>query len=143
MADAERTTTVPVSIDKAWAFMSDFTNSEQWDPPTVRCVRTSGDGGVGTVYHTTTKMMGSESEIDYTVEESHAPTRFVLRGNNETLTSLDTISLSGDEGTTTLTYHADFELKGAAKLGTPALPLVLKKLGDDVIEQIEDCLRAL
>ena len=104
---------------------------------------TSGDGGVGTVYHTTTKMMGSESEIDYTVEESHAPTRFVLRGNNETLTSLDTISLSGDEGTTTLTYHADFELTGAAKLGTPALPLVLKKLGDDVIEQIEDCLRAL
>jgi hypothetical protein len=27
-----------------WAFLSDFTTTEEWDPPTVSTVRVTGDG---------------------------------------------------------------------------------------------------
>jgi uncharacterized protein YndB with AHSA1/START domain len=51
----QRSVTVDASPEKVFAYLSDFTTTEEWDPGTVRCVRTSGDGGVGTVYLNTSK----------------------------------------------------------------------------------------
>ena len=33
-----------------FAYLSDFTNTNEWDPGTVKTVKVSGDGGVGTTY---------------------------------------------------------------------------------------------
>ena len=46
MPSVERTVTVTQPIEKVWAYLSDFRTTEEWDPPTVSTVRTSGDGGV-------------------------------------------------------------------------------------------------
>src|SRR5688572_7664880 len=67
MPHIERTITVPKPVDQVWAFLSDFTTTELRDPPTVRTTRESGDGGVGTVYRNVSKILGHETEIEYTV----------------------------------------------------------------------------
>ena len=58
MASVERTITVSQPIAKVWAYLSDFTTTEEWDPPTVSTVRRSGDGGVGTTYSNVSKFLG-------------------------------------------------------------------------------------
>ncbi len=42
-----------------------------------------------------------------------------------------------------VTYTAEFQPQGAAKLAEPLLPLALKKLGDDAAEQMERVLSRL
>lgn len=42
-----------------------------------------------------------------------------------------------------MTYHAEFEPIGAAKLATPLLPAALKVLADKVADSIEGKLNAL
>jgi hypothetical protein len=55
MPRVEETVTTSAGIDEVRAFLSDFTTTEQWDPPTVSTVRVSGDGGVGTRYQNTSR----------------------------------------------------------------------------------------
>lgn len=143
MADVERSITVPTPIDRVFSYLTDFTNSPEWDPGSVKTERTSGDGGVGTIYHNTSEFVGKRTELDYVVKELVPNERFVMRGENETVTTIDTMTFTGDATSTTVTYHADFELKGAAKLAAPAMPAALKKLGDDTAQLLEEKLTAL
>lgn len=143
MADLERTITTDADPQRVWEFLSDFTTTEQWDPPTRSTVRVSGDGGVGTVYRNTSAMLGKDVEVDYTVVEHDAPRRLRLRGTTSSMELLDTITVEPDGTGSKVVYHAEFSLQGAAKLAEPLLPLGLKKLGDDAAEQLEQCLRRL
>ena len=67
-----------------FAYLSDFTNTNEWDPGTVKTVRVSGDGGVGTTYQNTSKFMGRETELTYEVVE-HQPDRRVRAARGERL----------------------------------------------------------
>lgn len=143
MPSIERTITVDKPLELVWEFLSDFTNTEQWDPPTVSTVRTRGDGGVGTVYHNVSKILGHEAEVEYTVTEHHAPVLLKLRGTATGLELEDTIRLEASGAQVTVTYTADFEPQGAAKLVEPLLPLGLKKLGDDAASRLHEVLSGL
>lgn len=79
MVDVERTVTVDKPIATVWAYLSDFSTSEQWDPPSVSTTRTSGDGGVGTVYQNTSKLLGAQTEVTYTVTEHVEQERLQLQ----------------------------------------------------------------
>lgn len=45
MPTLERTITVDTPLDAVWAFLTDFTTTERWDPPTVSTELASGSGG--------------------------------------------------------------------------------------------------
>ena len=63
MASVERTITVSQPIAQVWAYLSDFTTTQEWDPPTVSTVRQSGDReGVGTTYLNVSEFLGYETE---------------------------------------------------------------------------------
>lgn len=143
MPSVERTITVDQPVERVWTYISDWTNTEEWDPPTVRTERTSGDGGVGTRYHNVSKFLGSEQEVDYEVKELVENSRMQLAGDAGSLTLLDTITLRPTESGTELTYHAEFTPHGAAKLAEPLMPAGLKVLADRVAESLEEHLRAL
>ena len=121
MASVERTITVRQPIAKVWAYLSDFTNTEEWDPPTVSTVRRAGDGGVGTTYSNVSKLLGHETETEYVVTEHEVGRLFQLKGDAGSVKVLDTITFqsSSDEagnGLTTVTYRSVFEPVGAARL---------------------------
>ena len=54
------TTARPAAV---FAYLSDFTTTNEWDPGTVRTTRVSGDGGVGTTYHNVSKFAGRKPMI--------------------------------------------------------------------------------
>ena len=120
MPKVEETVTTSAGIDEVWAFLSDFTTTEQWDPPTVSTVRVSGDGGVGTRYQNTSRVLGHDTDIVYTVVEHEAPRLLRLRGESDSFTAEDTILLSPDGEGTVVSYTADFSFTGAAKLASPS-----------------------
>ena len=147
--DIERSVTVAQPVDRVFAYLSDFTNTTEWDPGTVRTERVAGDGGLGTRYHNVSKFLGRETELDYLVVE-HAPgERFALRGENATVVAHDSMTFvrtasatGGGEGTT-VTYRADFQFKGLVRFVAPLLAPAFTKLGDEAEQGMRDALSRL
>jgi uncharacterized protein YndB with AHSA1/START domain len=143
MPSVERTVTTDQPIAKVWAYLSDFRNTEEWDPPTVTTTRTSGDGGVGTTYHNVSKLLGSEQEVDYVVTKHDVEKTLQLAGDAGSIKLLDTITFESTGTGTTVTYHARFSPEGAAKLAEPLMPVGLKVLADKVAASMEEKLAQL
>lgn len=149
--EIERSVTVGQPVDRVFAYLSDFTNTTEWDPGTVRTERVAGDGGVGTRYHNVSKFLGRETELDYLVVEHVPGEKFALRGENATVVAKDTMTFvrttkgSADDAFegTTVTYRAEFEFKGLAKLVAPLFTPAFKKLGDEAEQGMRDALGRL
>lgn len=130
------TVTVDKPLDTVFSYLSDFTTTTEWDPGTVKTIRTSGDGGFGTEYANTTTFAGRETQLTYVVQELVPNQRIALRGENKTVIAHDTMTFrevaSGASATSTeVTYTADFTFKGLTRLYAPFLKPAFKRLGDE------------
>lgn len=148
MPAIERTLDTDASPEAVWDYLSDFTTTTEWDPGTVRTVRVSGSGGVGTTYENTSRFMGRETRLLYTVVESMSPTRLQLRGENDQVTATDTMTLTPLGTGTRVHYHADLRLKGALGrvdpvLSLPVLSYPFKRLGDHAEKGLRKALARL
>jgi carbon monoxide dehydrogenase subunit G len=114
-----------------FAYLSDFTNTNEWDPGTVRTVLVSGDGGVGTTYLNTSKFLGRETELTYEVVTHQPDSVFALHGENSSVIAQDTMEIEPDGFASRVTYTADFQFKGLSRFIAPLLSPALKKLGDE------------
>ena len=126
-----------------FAYLSDFTNTNEWDPGTVQTVRVSGDGGVGTTYHNTSKFMGRETELTYEVVQHQPDSLFALRGENKSVIANDRMEIAPLGEGSKVTYTADFEFKGVGRFVAPLLKPALKKLGDEAEEGLRSALAKL
>jgi carbon monoxide dehydrogenase subunit G len=128
-------------IDEVFAYMSDFSNAQEWDPGTVRAERLdSGPVAVGSRFALRASVLGRETDIEYEIVELDAPRLVVLRGENRSAVSVDKISLSSTGHDTALTYEADLRLKGVGRLLDPLLTLVLRKLGGAALRSLRELL---
>jgi carbon monoxide dehydrogenase subunit G len=124
-----RTRATPRAV---FAYLSDFTTTTAWDPGTVRTVRRSGDGGVGTVYDNTSSFNGRTTELTYTVTDHEAPRRITLRGENRTLEALDTITVEPDDHGSLVRYQATFRFRSPLlRFAAPFLRPAFRRLGDE------------
>ena len=139
----ERIFTVSKPIEAVFAYLSDFENTNEWDPGPVETRRTSGDGGLGTIYHNRSQFMGRETELTYETIGHDAPTFFSCRGKNKSATATDTMTFTRDGDRTQIHYRADFAFHGLVKY---IAPLVVKgkleSLADETIEQIRTTLES-
>jgi uncharacterized protein YndB with AHSA1/START domain len=140
----ERTVRTDQPVEKVFAYLADFTTTTEWDPGTVRTTRTSGDGGVGTVYRNVSRFAGRETELDYTVVELDPQQRIALEGKNKTVTAHDLMTFSSTpSGGTEVRYVADFDFG----VLTPVIALLLrpafKKLGDAAEKGMTEALARL
>ncbi|MFT4264670.1 MAG: SRPBCC family protein [Nocardioides sp.] len=144
MPSVQRTITVDQPVERVYAYLSDFTTTSEWDPPTKTTTRTSGDGGVGTTYHNVSVILGTEQTVDYVVTEHVVNRRFQLEGDaGRSLRVRDTMTFETVGTRTAVTYHAEFNLQGPAKVIAPLMPPVLKLLADKVAKSLEEHLTAL
>jgi carbon monoxide dehydrogenase subunit G len=134
------TTATPAAV---FAYLSDFTTTNEWDPGTVKTERVSGDGRVGTKYHNTSKFMGRETELTYEVVKHQPDSLFALRGENSSVIANDSMEIVSSGAGSRVTYTADFEFKGLGKLVAPLLKPALKKLGDEAEKGLRDALAKL
>jgi uncharacterized protein YndB with AHSA1/START domain len=139
----DRTISVDRPVAQVYAYLSDFTTTNEWDPGTVRTVRVSGDGGVGTAYRNITKFVGREVETTYVVEKLVPDEVFALRGENKTAVAHDTITFRETPTGTEVTYVAKFDFKGPAKYVAPLLAPMFKKLGDEAEKGMREALERL
>jgi uncharacterized protein YndB with AHSA1/START domain len=127
----ERTVTVDRPQAEVFAYLADFTTTTQWDPGTLRTTRMSGDGGVGTTYRNVSRFLGRRTELTYVVTDHQSPELLQLRGENDSVVAHDTMTLAGTPyGATTISYRAEFEFKGWARLAAPLAAPALRRLGD-------------
>jgi len=127
----QMTVTVEKPLDKVFAYLSDFTTTNEWDPGTVKTVLASGDGGFGTEYLNTSTFNGRETQLTYTVVDLVPNERFGLRGENKTLVAQDTMTFREIGNQTEVTYTADFTFKGLARLVEPFLKPSFARLRDE------------
>lgn len=145
MTTVTRTFTVDPSPEVVVAYLKDFGHAEQWDPGTESCRRTdAGPIDVGATWHNTSRIAGVTTELTYTLKKLTNDT-LVFAGSNDTANTTDTITVRPAQASSgsVITYHADIEMKGAAKLATPAIKIVFEKLGNDTARQMTDVLNAL
>jgi hypothetical protein len=139
----QRSVETDASPAAVFAYLSDFTNTNEWDPGTVRTTLVSGGGGVGTTYDNTSRFMGRETELTYEVVQ-HEPDRlFALRGENKSVVAHDTMEIVPVGPGSRVTYTADFQFKGLGRFVAPLLAPALKKLGDDAEKGLRDGLAKL
>jgi carbon monoxide dehydrogenase subunit G len=137
----ERTFTVSRSVEDVFDFLSDFENTNRWDPGTLETRRTGGDGGLGTTYANRSQFMGRETELSYETIGFDRPTFFSARGTNKTATATDSMTFTRDGDRTQIHYRADFVFHGIAKYVAPLV--VRPKLGDLADETVEQIRRSL
>ena len=119
--------------DEVFAYLADFRSVADWDPSISESVHVNDDDPikVGAIFRVTTKTTLKNVVLEYTTIELDRPRRIVLRGENDSMVSVDTVTIrdAGDGGSE-VTYSAEIELKGARKLLDPLLELGFKRLGD-------------
>lgn len=139
----QRTVTTSASPERVFAYLSDFTNTTEWDPGTLSTERISGNGHVGTRYHNVSKFLGRETELEYTVLEHSEPSALTLRGTNKTVEATDHMAIAPAGDGSSVTYTATFEFKGIAKYVAPLLKPALLKLGNEAEEGLQRALARL
>ena len=143
MSTVSRTFSVDPPPEAVIPYLADFSHAEQWDPGTVRCVRSDeGPVVVGSSWHNTSKIAGISTELTYTLEQLTGE-RIVLVGRNDTATSTETIDVIRSGTGSSITYTNEVQFNGAAKLVAPLAKPVFEKLGNDTEKQLVETLNAL
>ncbi len=96
----------------------------------------------GTVYKNVSTFVGNTVELEYTVDAVEQP-RFVIVGRNDTTTSHDTITVTPNDGGSTVVYRADFTFTGLARFAGPLMKPLLDRLGDKTAAQLATALDRL
>ncbi len=136
MPTVSRTFTVTPPPQAVLDYLADFGNAPEWDPGTETCTQNdSGAVTIGTSWHNVSKILGVTTELTYTLRE-RASDHIVLVGENDSSTSTDTIRVVPSGTGSEVTYTAELEMHGAAKLATPAMKLVFEKVASDTEDQM-------
>jgi carbon monoxide dehydrogenase subunit G len=126
------------------SYLADFSHATVWDPGTQSCERQdTGPVRVGSTWRNVSKFLGRETELSYRLAVLE-PGHITLIGSNKTATSTDDITVRDTApGTSEVTYQADIELHGLARLGAPVIRAALERLGDQTASQIQQAVAGL
>jgi carbon monoxide dehydrogenase subunit G len=141
MASYDATLETQLSREEVFAYLSDFSNAEEWDPGTVRAEHV-GEGpiGEGSEFRLVASFFGRERAITYRIVQYDSPNAVRFRGENSTVTSLDLVTVAAIGTGTRITYDAKLTLKGPLKLADPLLTRLFKRVGDKALAGMRDAL---
>lgn len=132
MITVERSIDVDKPVDVVIEYLKDFAHAEEWDPGTKSCTQESaGPIAVGTTWHNVSAIKGRETQLTYELTRLEAG-RLTFRGTNKTATSTDDIRVEASAaGGSTITYNAQIQFHGIAKVAGPFLDGEFERLGDE------------
>ena len=121
--------------ETVFAYLSDFSTAEEWDPGVIEAERVGDEPvGEGTEFRLLADFMGRRSPLTYRIVEFDPPRAVTFLGENASVTSRDRIAFEPIEGGTRVSYDADLELMGAFRLVDPLLQLAFSRTGDRALE---------
>ncbi|MFN8218424.1 MAG: SRPBCC family protein [Solirubrobacterales bacterium] len=119
------------SPEETFAYMAEFANVQEWDPTVVEArALQEGEPSLGSRFFVRVHWLGRDLPLTYELTEYEPPRRLVLRAENSTSVSEDTVEVEPGATGARLVYDARVELKGAARLLDPLLGLAFRRLGD-------------
>lgn len=117
--------------EQAFAYLSDFSTSSEWDPGVVETARVgAGAVGAGTEFRLVAEFLGRKTAITYRIVEYDPPNAVTFVGENSTAVSNDRITFQAIPTGTQVTYDAALELKGLLRVADPLLALAFNRVGD-------------
>lgn len=117
---------------ETFAYMAEFANVREWDPTVVEArALEDTEPALGSRFFVRVHWLGRDLPLTYEIVEFEPPRRLVLRAENSTSVSEDTVEVAPRDGGSLLTYEARVTLKGAARLADPLLGLAFRRLGDN------------
>ena len=134
----------PRAQAEVFAYLSDFSNSRDWDPGVAEAERLD-DGEIlaGSQVRLVADFMGRKVPLTYVVTAIDPPNAITLRGENANVVSLDTMTFEPTpSGGTRVTYDADLVLKGPMRLADPLLKLVFNRIGDKAAAGLREAVGA-
>ena len=132
MAHYRTTIASPRSAEEVFDYMAKFSNVTEWDPTAAEAHPIGGnEPGKGAGFHVTVKWMGREIPLDYTTTAYERPRRVVLRAENATTVSEDTVTVEPLGTGSKMTYDADLSLKGPLRVIDPVFGLLFRRLADN------------
>jgi len=143
MITVQRTVTTALDPKSTFDYLSAFEHTSEWDPgiPIVE-KRSDGPVAVGSKYHGVAEFRGKRQEIDYVVTEL-GERHIRLRGENNTVLAIDTITVKPAGTGSEVTYKAEFSMKGLFALAQPFLGPLFEKLGDPAADGMKKKLESL
>ena len=133
----ERTVDVPRPVSAVFAYLSDFTRTEQWDPGTVRTTRTdTGPLGVGATFHNVSTFGKRTTELEYRCMRFEPDTHLTFTGNNRTVEATDDLAFEGRGDSTRITYRAHFRFKRWVRLLEPLLKRRFDPIAEETVAQL-------
>ncbi len=136
MIEMQRELSTDAAPDAVFAYLADFTTTEQWDPGTVRTVCISGDGGVGTRYANTSRFAGRTTDLVYVVTGLTPGRSIELRGENASVIAHDTITVAAHPDGCLITYRVKFAFQGWLRWIEPVLGLAVANLLDKGVQEL-------
>ncbi len=116
--------------EQAFAYLSDFSTSSEWDPGVVEAARVgAGAVGAGTEFRLVAEFLGRKTPITYRIVECDPPYGVTFVGETATAVSHDRITFQPIPAGTRVTYDAALKLKGLLRLADPLLALAFKRVG--------------
>jgi hypothetical protein len=132
MARYRGTIASPRSAEDVFDYMAMFSNVSEWDPTAAEAHPIDGNvPGHGARFHVLVRWLGREIPLEYTTTEYERPSRLVLRAENASTISEDTITIEPTPTGCEMAYEARLTIKGGMRIIDPVFNLLFKRLGDN------------
>jgi Polyketide cyclase / dehydrase and lipid transport len=116
--------------EEAFAYLSDFSNSAEWDPGVVEAERLgAGAVGEGSEFRLVAEFLGRKAALIYRVVEYEPARAVTFLGENATVVSHDRLTFETLSTGTRVAYDAELRLKGVLRLADPLLALAFDRVG--------------
>lgn len=124
-----------------FAYLSDFSNAQDWDPGTVEAERLDhGPIAEGSKFRLVAVFLGRRTELTYRIVEYDPQHAVTFLGENATATSRDRITFEPRDTGTRVAYDADLHLKGPLRAADPLLALAFRRVGARARDGLADAL---
>jgi hypothetical protein len=121
---------LPLEPALAFALLADMSRVVEWDPGVVEAFPLEpGPVGRGSRFRVVSQFLGRRIPLTYELTAYEPEQRLVFRASDDSLTSLDEITLTPRAGGTRVTYDARLEQSGLARLADPLLQLAFFAIG--------------
>jgi len=120
----------PMSVDEAFAFMSDMRLFASWDPAIIRAVQVAGHGpGPDAVVDLVFAGLGPARTLRYRVIAFDPPRTMVIDARSRLLRSHDLVTVEPRPAGSRVTYDAELVLAGSLAAADPALAVGFRLYG--------------
>ncbi len=132
------TVSSPAPREVVFDYLSDFASVAEWDPSVTEAVGLDPGGPrAGARYRVVVKALGRETPYVYDTVSFERPGLVVVRAETSTVVSLDTITFSETATGTDVTYDAQLDLKGIARLFELPMGFGFKRLAESAKAGLE------